>query len=439
MSKEKHTAIKLLNKYADSYHLLENKILQLKRENSDLRANLLINKQIIQGFFKGSSRRTKQNENIIIPTQPQIVQTEVDNDTDSYNKTLDTLKDELRQLQSKVFLLENLIKEKENENNHLKQLSKKTASPGEIYITSPAKVVNKLNDELELLRSINSKLTSHIKTYKDALLKKEKVVKTLNAQLEKAKNELDLMKLDKTNSTIMTQLNQYKIANNRAFLGSSGKLLMNKSANLLFNDNNLLDISGLSGSSTPNLDKTAKTLMTQIEKLEQVNISKKKINKKDFDLTEEWNETLKHCNITQNQYIAFCNRKELSQLTDVIEYLYKLIIDKNIQIKLISEENDCLNLDNLKLNKTLLELNEKVKVLESNNNVSRNTKGNTNDNSTFVNMDGSINNINDSRHMMDYLKEVKQSITSSEFQEGMILDQFDLVSEMSKKYSNGAK
>ena len=70
------------------------------------------------------------------------------------------------------------------------------------------------------------------------------------------------------------------------------------------------------------------------------------------------------------------------------------------------------------MNKTLLELNEKVKVLESNNNVSRNTKGNTNDNSTLVNMDGSINNINDSLLMMDYLKEVKQSITSSEFQEG---------------------
>ena len=34
---------------------------------------------------------------------------------------------------------------------------------------------------------------------------------------------------------------------------------------------------------------------------------------------------------------------------------------------------------------------------------------------------------------MDYLKEVKQSITSSEFQEGMILDHFDLVSEMSKE------
>ena len=59
---------------------------------------------------------------------------------------------------------------------------------------------------------------------------------------------------------------------------------MNKSANLMFSDNNLLDISGLSGSISPNLDKTTKTLMSQIEKLEQVNISKQKINKNDsFD------------------------------------------------------------------------------------------------------------------------------------------------------------
>ena len=123
MSKEKHTAIKLLKKYADSYHLLENKILQLKRENSDLKANLLINKEIIQGFFKGSSRRQKHNNNIQV--QAKIVQTEVDSNKEAENAALDSLKDELRQLQSKVFLLENLIKEKDNENNHLKQLSKK--------------------------------------------------------------------------------------------------------------------------------------------------------------------------------------------------------------------------------------------------------------------------------------------------------------------------
>ena len=59
------------------------------------------------------------------------------------------------------------------------------------------------------------------------------------------------------------------------------------------------------------------------------------------------------------------------------------------------------------------------------------------DGSTIVNVGNSNSNVvdNDGVNMniaLDYIKEVKQSITSSEFQEGMILDQFDLVSEMSK-------
>ena len=230
----------------------------------------------------------------------------------------------------------------------------------------------------------------------------------------------------------MNQLNQYKIANNKTFLGSSGKYLMNKSANLIYNEN-----LNTSGGISPNLNRSRRSLITQIEKLEKVNSNKKKINESNFDLAEEWYETLKHCNLTQDQYIKFCNNKQVSQLTDVIEYLYKLIIDKNIQIKLVTEENDCLNLDNLKLNKKIIELTDKIESLE-NNNCSRNIKGN-HDNSTFVNIDTSINNINDNINlniMMDYLKEVKQSITSSEFQEGMVLDQFDLVSEMSKENGN---
>ena len=32
--------------------------------------------------------------------------------------------------------------------------------------------------------------------------------------------------------------------------------------------------------------------------------------------------------------------------------------------------------------------------------------------------------------MMDYMKEVKQSMTSSEFRDGMIIDQFEINSEL---------
>ena len=46
------TAIKLLNKYADSYYQLEQQIKLLKKENNDLHQNILINKEIIQNFLK---------------------------------------------------------------------------------------------------------------------------------------------------------------------------------------------------------------------------------------------------------------------------------------------------------------------------------------------------------------------------------------------------
>ena len=49
---EKKTAIKLLNKYADEYHLLQEEIKMLQCENLDLKNNLKINKEIIHGFFQ---------------------------------------------------------------------------------------------------------------------------------------------------------------------------------------------------------------------------------------------------------------------------------------------------------------------------------------------------------------------------------------------------
>ena len=40
----------------------------------------------------------------------------------------------------------------------------------------------------------------------------------------------------------------------------------------------------------------------------------------------------------QEEYVNFCNNKFTIRLTDIIEYLYKFLIDKNIRIK-FSEEN----------------------------------------------------------------------------------------------------
>ena len=125
ITNEKQTALKLLNQYADSYHLLENQIINLKQENADLKANLQINKEIIQGFFQGSCFEQKMNvflvktkqENSLLTSKIKKLETQVEL-CNSYKKAMLNCEEDLKQLKSKVFLLENLLKE--NRTNYQK-------------------------------------------------------------------------------------------------------------------------------------------------------------------------------------------------------------------------------------------------------------------------------------------------------------------------------
>ncbi len=56
---KKKTALKLLNKYADSYHAIIQENNFLKTEILDLKANIKINKEIIQGFFSEKKFKEK--------------------------------------------------------------------------------------------------------------------------------------------------------------------------------------------------------------------------------------------------------------------------------------------------------------------------------------------------------------------------------------------
>ena len=58
---EKKTALKLLNKYADSYNAIIQENNFLKSEIMDLKANIKINKEIIQGFFSDKNFKEKIN------------------------------------------------------------------------------------------------------------------------------------------------------------------------------------------------------------------------------------------------------------------------------------------------------------------------------------------------------------------------------------------
>ena len=422
--KEKHTetAIKLLNQYADSYHQLENKVKYLIQENKDLQQNLKINKEIIQSFFKNSSIDKKINvlisniksENNLLYSQIEKYKKEIRELTSSLNQ-MENLKNELNISNNKIFIFENLISQKMNIIQNLNKkisLNKSKKNEHEIYIIDPNIAVNRMNDTLLHYKESNQKLTTHINTLKNTIERKEKEIKNKTNEINMLKKELSHFNKQKNNVEIINQLNQYNAMNS-----SMNKNTLSKSYNVM-HSNELYNILNTNKS---NLSNKKKSIYSEIERLENIQKCKKETTEKQFDLTSEWYDTLKHCNMTQEEYINYCNNKNTTKLTDVIEYLYKFVIDKNLQIKLLSEENDYLNCENIKLNKINFELSEEFER----------KKKIKDDNSTFVNVDN--NNISNNLNLnmvMNYMKEVRQSVTSSEFREGMMIDQFDLLSDV---------
>ena len=424
------TAIKLLNQYADSYHQLEEQFKYLKKENKDLLQNLQINKEIIQTFFKKSTIDKKvdffieksQQENQILLEQISDLKKENNKLLKSASQ-INKYKNDIEIANSKIFMFDNIIIEKENIIQNLNKKislykSKNKNNLNEIFIANPSEIIIKINENLQIYKDINKKLTEHIKTLKLALTKKEKEITKIEKDLYKYKKEVSIYKQQKNNVDIISQLNQYQAMNS-----SLNRSTINRSQNInqTYHYDNFQTLN--SSKSFNNLRGRKKSLYNEIERLENVNKNAKEITEKQFDLASEWYETLKHCNMTQEEYVNFCNNKITVRLTDIIEYLYKFLIDKNIQIKLLTEENNYLNSENLNLNKLNLELQEQCEK------ISKNTL--KDDNSTFVNIDNNItnNNININM-MMDYMKEVKQSISSSEFRDGMIIDQFDINSDL---------
>jgi hypothetical protein len=249
---------------------------------------------------------------------------------------------------------------------------------------------------------------------KETLQKKNSELQKVSLELYNSQKEISEYKQQKNNADIISQLSLNKDL-------SSSKKDKSSFSNTLENKNSITN-----NNASSEMSKKKKSLYDEIERLEGIKKSTKELNEKEFDLTSEWFDTLKHCNMSQEEYVNYCKNKKTQKLTDVIEYLYKYLIDKNLQIKLMDEENEHLNIENLRLNKENIELCEecdRVKKIDGN--------------STFVNVDNNIthNNININM-MLDYMKEVKQTITSSEFVDGIVLDQLDFSSDFINNNNN---
>ena len=515
----------------------ENKDLQ--KENEELKARLSINKKIIQEFFKNSSINEKisvfveniKKENNLLFSKVETLKKENEKLLKICQKTAPDQKNKNIDLyENKLFVYENLLKEKQsiivslkeqnknfkelfesklhkdkviikeketeenilNDNNNgnddgidIKGISNNNMNKDgcnkyiieEIYITSPCKVVNTLNDKLELYKSVNNKLKNLIHELKSNLLNKEKDFIKLEEEGLKMKQELQRFTQMKNNEEIISQLIQYQSMKSLPISQSCANLkIQNNEFNNKNNNTRNKTKKNKSSEYIMNYSNNFKNekIMKEIEIYENVNKTVKEITDNDFDLAGEWAETLKHCGMTQEEFLRFCGMKVTSKLTNAIEYLYKILIDKNIQIKLLSLENEALNEENIRLNKINIEMEsiinynhlnnnhinqinkvspiikndhkeiykkEKNKKIKRNNsffdnyknkflNESKSKFNNSSSKnelqSTFVNVDNNITHTNININMMmdyEHINDInKNSVTSSEFRDGLLLN-----------------
>ena len=438
-----NNSMDIINKYVEHLHTLEIKYKLLQQENNDLLQNLEINKQIIKNFFKNTPLDKKFKEVLSKMQEENKLLNEKINKLSNENKRLiitssntNIYKNQLEVAKGKIFIFENILTEKENiikdlnkqleskinyeneikeennENNDNKvKVEKKYIH--EIYITEPNIAINNINDTLQIYKEVNINLSNQIKMLKETLEKKNEDLQKVSLELYNSQKEISEYKQQKNNADIISQLSLNKDL-------SSSKNNKSSFSNTLENKNSITN------NASSEMSKKKKSLYDEIERLEGIKKSTKELNEKEFDLTSEWFDTLKHCNMSQEEYVNYCKNKKTQKLTDVIEYLYKYLIDKNLQIKLMDEENEHLNIENLRLNKENIELCEECEKIKKNDG-----------NSTFVNVDNNIthNNININM-MLDYMKEVKQTITSSDFVDGIVLDQLDFSSDFINNNNN---
>ena len=106
-----------------------------------------------------------------------------------------------------------------------------------------------------------------------------------------------------------------------------------------------------------------------------LNDDKKIMTKKNYINNEEFVDILKQVGLTETKFFKISKNQKNSKLIDIIEFMYKSLIEKTKSINLLECENENLNRENFELNKKNMEL---IKYQNNNN------EGNDENNSSIV-------------------------------------------------------
>ena len=382
---DKKTALKLINKYADSYNCIIQENNFLKSEIKDLKDNLKINKQIIQGFFSNNKNNSKyekyilyyKEENEKLYEQNNKLLQKIENLISKFslneqilNETINKLRDENDKYESKIFLVEQINNKKDyiifHQKKKLDELKNNISliDTQEILITNPTKAILQLNDELLFYKDIYKNYSKAVKNSKKDIIKYKKQINLLETENQNLRNQYKnyIFHINNERDKLIFQINKNKKILFEKNKTENGVLIKNKKNNYK--------------------DKKNKT-----EKNEEIEYRK-------FE-NEEFLEICKNVGLTKKEFEIMSKDEKFIKLTDSIELLFKCLVDRNITINLLQKENDNINKKNFKLNKDNMDLFQENLDLKEQLNKLKESFLNMNNKTTSISSSNSLkNNIN---------------------------------------------
>ena len=351
--KGKETALKLLNKYAESFNSLKEENATLKQQIKDLNLNIKINKSIIDNFFSDKKlgekaealikNIKKENQNLL--EQKELLEKKnmdlikkINLNEQSFIETTVQLKDENEKLKTKIFILEQSCQKK---NNIITQLNTKLNSKNakikkEIYITNPSKIINEINNDLIKYKNMYKEISTALKENSINIEKYEKKIIDLQNENQNLRNEYKahIFNSNKERETLMNT-----IENERKLIK-----INNKSRNYekkLYNDL---------------YPKTSDDLLNL--EIFNDNYFRNKINRKQFE-HEDFLDILKNVGLSLEKFEYICKMKNNTIFKEIIEMLLNLVKEKERLISILQKENENLNKNNFKLNEENISLKNK--------------------------------------------------------------------------------
>lgn len=323
---EKKSAIKLINQYAERFNRVDMENKELLNEIEDLKKNLKISKEIIESFFKAEQKekskiflkKTKEEIKLLNDTIDTIRKNLKEaRDKNTYyeviiNESVLKYKESTEDLKKKIFLLENSIKKKDAVICYLN--IKLNSLYESAYLGSDCDIGYK---ELYLIEPSTSVLLVHNEL----------------AELQGKFNNL----MEKYEETV-----------------GKYKKLQSENENLKNTDTEN------SGSKSREKKNNSGGTVVSVKKEENNNNYTIDLKDKNWE-KDEWIKILKKAKISSDTISNFANTK----IGESIEILVKMIMEKNMQIRVIYKENENLNEKNAILLNEIFEYKKKITNLKN--------------------------------------------------------------------------